>query len=245
MNTAGGVFGRVLASVPRIGSSPTRSPSLELQPQRAQYPRWASSTWPTFIRLGTPNGLRMMSTGVPSVRYGMSSIGRILEMTPLLPWRPASLSPTEILRFCATYTRTSWLTPGGSSSPSSRLNTLTSMTLPDSPWGTLRLVSRTSRAFSPKIARSRRSSGVSSVSPLGVTLPTRTSPGPTSAPMRMIPRSSRSARMSSLRFGMSRLISSGPSLVSRASTSCSWMWIDVRTSSFTSRSDRMIASSKL
>src|SRR5664280_732194 len=39
------------------------------------------------------------------------------------------------------------------------------MTLPDSPCGTLRLVSRTSRAFSPKIARSSRSSGVSSVSP--------------------------------------------------------------------------------
>src|SRR6187200_2701155 len=57
------------------------------------------------------------------------------------------------------------------------------MTLPCSPCGTLRLVSRTSRAFSPKIARSRRSSGVSSVSPFGVTLPTSTSPGPTSAPM--------------------------------------------------------------
>ena len=27
----------------------------------------------------------------------MSSIGRILEMTPLLPWRPASLSPTRDL----------------------------------------------------------------------------------------------------------------------------------------------------
>ena len=35
---------------------------------------------------------------------------------------------------------------------------------------------------------------------------------------------------------MSRVISSGPSLVSRASTSCSWMWIDVSTSSFTRRS---------
>ena len=166
-------------------------------------------------------------------------------MTPLLPWRPASLSPTEILRFWATYTRTSWLTPGGSSSPSSRLNTLTSMTLPFSPWGTFSEVSRTSRAFSPKIARSRRSSGVSSVSPFGVTLPTSTSPGPTSAPTRMMPRSSRSASMSSDRFGMSRLISSGPSLVSRASTSCSWMWIDVSTSSRTRRSDRMMASSKL
>ena len=33
-------------------------------------------------------------------------------MTPLLPWRPASLSPSEILRFWATYTRTSCSTPG-------------------------------------------------------------------------------------------------------------------------------------
>ena len=115
----------------------------------------------------------MMSTGVPSSRNGMSSSGRIVEMTPLLPWRPASLSPSEIFRFCATYTRTSWFTPGGSSSPSSRLNTRTPITLPDSPCGTLSEVSRTSRAFSPKIARSSRSSGVSSVSPFGVTLPTR------------------------------------------------------------------------
>src|ERR1043165_7737237 len=87
------------------------------------------------------------------------------------------------------------------------------MTLPDSPCGTLSEVSRTSRAFSPKIARSSRSSGVSSVSPLGVTLPTRMSPGTTSAPIRMMPRSSRSASISSLTFGMSRVISSGPSLV--------------------------------
>ncbi len=175
----------------------------------------------------------------------MSSTGRIFEITPLLPWRPASLSPSLILRFCATYTRTSWFTPGGSSSPSSRLNTRTSMTLPVSPCGTFSDVSRTSRAFSPKIARSRRSSGVSSVSPFGVTLPTSTSPSTTSAPMRMIPRSSRSFRMSSERFGMSRVISSAPSLVSRASISCSSMWIDVSTSSRTSRCERTIASSKL
>ena len=43
----------------------------------------------------------------------------------------------------------------------------------------------------------------------------------------MIPRSSRSFRISSDRLGMSRVISSAPSLVSRASTSCSSMWIDV------------------
>ena len=58
-------------------------------------------------------------------------------MTPLLPWRPASLSPTEIFRFWPTYTRTSWFTPGGSSWPSSRVKTLTSMTLPSSPCGHL------------------------------------------------------------------------------------------------------------
>ena len=145
-----------------------------------------------FMRLGTPSGLRMQSTGRPSSRYGMSSSGTIFEITPLLPWRPASLSPSAILRFVATYTRTSSLTPGDRSSPASRANVLTSMTLPPSPCGTLSEVSRTSRAFSLKIARISFSSAVSSVSPLGVTLPTSRSPELTSAPMRTMPRSSRS-----------------------------------------------------
>ena len=79
------------------------------------------------------------------------------------------------------------LTPGPSSSPSSRVKTFTSTMMPLSPWGTFREVSRTSRAFSPKMARSRRSSAVRSVSPLGVTLPTRMSPARTSAPTRMMP----------------------------------------------------------
>ena len=57
------------------------------------------------------------------------------------------------------------------------------MTVPDSPWGTLRDVSRTSRAFSPKMARSSFSSGVIGLSPFGVILPTRMSPAFTSAPM--------------------------------------------------------------
>ncbi len=148
-------------------------PEKGAQPWAAAHPRCVSRTCPRFIREGTPSGDRMMSTGVPSSRKGMSSSGRILEITPLLPWRPASLSPSEILRCWATYTRTSSLTPGCKSKPSARLNTLTSITLPLSPWGTLSEVSRTSRAFSPKMARSSRSSGVSSVSPLGVTLPTR------------------------------------------------------------------------
>ena len=119
------------------------------------------------------------------------------------------------------------------------------MTLPPSPCGTFREVSRTSRAFSLKMARISFSSAVSSVSPLGVTLPTRRSPEPTSAPMRTTPRSSRSLSDSSERLGMSRVISSSPSFVERASISYSWMWIEESTSSLTSRSEMTIASSKL
>ena len=107
------------------------------QPCAAAHPRWVSRIWPTFMRHGTPSGLRMTSTGVPSSRNGMSCSSTIFEMTPLLPWRPASLSPSEILRFFATKTRTSSLTPGGRSSPSSRENVLTSMTTPPSPCGHL------------------------------------------------------------------------------------------------------------
>ena len=198
-----------------------------------------------FIRLGTPSGLRITSTGVPSARNGMSSEGTILEITPLLPWRPASLSPSAILRLVATKTRTRLLTPGARSSPASRSKVTTSMTTPPSPWGTLSEVSRTSRAFSLKIARISFSSAVSSVSPFGVTLPTSRSPETTSAPMRTMPRSSRLRRLSSERFGMSRVISSSPSLVVRASISYSSMWIEVSSSSSNSREDRMIASSKL
>ena len=69
------------------------------------------------MRDGTPSGFSTISTGVPSGRYGMSSSGRMRAMTPLLPWRPAILSPTDSLRFIATYTLTSLMTPGGSSSP--------------------------------------------------------------------------------------------------------------------------------
>ena len=43
-----------------------------------------------------------MSTGVPSAMYGMSSTGTIFEITPLLPWRPAILSPGCRRRFTAT-----------------------------------------------------------------------------------------------------------------------------------------------
>src|SRR3990167_1960738 len=210
----------------------------------------------------------------------MSSTGTILETTPLLPWRPAILSPGCRRRLTAKYTLTILSTPAGSSSPCvsflrfsskarsklwrvcsseflmlsnwvatsssagrmsnqwnfstaarwalsifvplanfcgpplatrpfssfsirskasastmrswsfrsrrkrlssssmicwarlsrwmpSRVNTCTSITVPDEPWSTRSEVSFTSEAFSPKMARSSFSSGVSVVSPLG------------------------------------------------------------------------------
>ncbi len=95
---------------------------------------------------------------------------------------------------------------------SRRLKTLTSMTTPSVPGGTVKEASLTSAAFSPKIARKRRSSGANSVSDFGVILPTRISPGFTSAPMRMIPSSPRLISASSETFGISRVISSLPKL---------------------------------
>jgi hypothetical protein len=71
-------------------------------PRAAAHPRCVSRIWPMFMRDGTPSGFRTTSTGVPSSRNGMSDSGTIFEMTPLLPWRPASLSPSAILRFLAT-----------------------------------------------------------------------------------------------------------------------------------------------
>ena len=76
------------AEVATAGTSDFHAPSgasWTSQPCLATHPRWVSSTWPTFIRPGTPSGLRITSTAVPSSRNGMSSTGRIFEMTPLLP----------------------------------------------------------------------------------------------------------------------------------------------------------------
>ena len=60
--------------------------------------------------------------------------------------------------------------------------TLTSITVPSIPEGTLSDVSFTSDAFSPNIALNSFSSGDNCVSPLGVTLPTNISLGFISAP---------------------------------------------------------------
>ena len=173
----------------------------------------------------------------------MSAAGIIFEITPLLPWRPASLSPTTTFRIWATLTNILERAPCSSSSPLSRERILTSITVPFSPCGIRREVSLTSLAFSPKIARSSLSSAVSSVSPLGAILPTKISFGPTSAPTTTIPFSSRFAKSSSETLGISRVVSSGPSLVSTTDVSYSSMCIEVKTSSLNSLSDITIESS--
>ena len=54
---------------------------------------------PHFMRLGTPSGLRQTSTGVPSgrERHVLLRNEGCAPMMPLLPCRPAILSPTEDL----------------------------------------------------------------------------------------------------------------------------------------------------
>ena len=59
----------------------------------------------------------------------------------------------------------------------SRVNICTSITVPIVPLGTRKELSFTSEALSPKMARNNFSSGVNCVSPFGVTLPTKISPG--------------------------------------------------------------------
>ena len=86
------------------------------------------------------------------------------------------------LRACSTAMASTSTARASLGSPS-RVKICTSITVPSIPEGTRSEVSFTSDAFSPKIARSSFSSGVSWVSPFGVTLPTRMSFGRTSAPM--------------------------------------------------------------
>ena len=72
-----------------------------------------------------------------------------------------------------------------------RVNTCTSITTPSSPGFTRKDESLTSDAFSPKMARNNFSSGDNWLSPFGVILPTKISPGFTSAPTYAIPDSSK------------------------------------------------------
>ena len=125
----------------------------------------------------------------------------------------------------------------------SRVKIWTSTTVPVSPFGKRNEESLTSDAFSPKIALNNFSSGVSWVSPLGVTLPTKISPPTTSAPTYTIPASSNLDKAASPTLGISAVISSGPSLVSRAIHDISSIWIVVKRSFAATRSDTRIESS--
>ena len=125
------------------------------------------------------------------------------------------------------------------------MNNFLSITTPLKDGEAFKEASFTSPALSPKIARSSFSSGEGSLSPFGVILPMRMSPGWISAPTRMIPFSSRSFVASSLTLGISAVNSSVPSFVSRTSNEYSSMCREVKMSSRTTRSEITIASSKL
>ena len=157
-------------------------------------------------------------------------------ITPLLPWRPAILSPSAIFRFWAMLTRTSWLTPAGSSSPVVAaelldVDHLAVLAVRHAQRGVLHLA----RLLAEDRAQQALLGGQ-----LGLALRRDLADQDVArrdlGADRMIPFSSRLRRLSSPTFGMSRVISSGPSLVSRASISCFSMWIEVNMSSRTSRS---------
>ena len=159
-----------------------------------------------------------LAASLPTIssRTLLSALFRMMRISSSWSLRSRSISASSSVR-----ARSSFSTPR-------REKTWAPITVPATPGGTRSEVSRTSPAFSPKIARSRRSSGESWVSPFGVILPTRMSSCFTSAPMRTMPASSRSFRASSPTFGMSRVMSSLPSFVSRATHSNSSMWIEVK-----------------
>ncbi len=125
------------------------------------------------------------------------------------------------------------------------LNNFLSITTPLKEGEAFSDASFTSPALSPNIALKSFSSGVGSDSPLGVILPIRISPGFTSAPILIIPFSSRSFVASSETFGISLVSSSVPNFVSRTSKEYSSICIDVKISSRTTFSEITIASSKL
>ena len=177
--------------------------------------RSARYDWVILLPFFRPFG--PLSASLPTSAFSRrlkiaSSTMRSWSSKSFLTWRSCSFS-IEMAR--------------SSFSMPSRVNTCTSITVPSMPEGTRSEVSFTSEAFSPKMARSNFSSGVSWVSPFGVTLPTRMSPAATSAPMYTMPDWSSLPRLCSPTLGISAVISSEPSLVSRATQVSSSMWIVV------------------
>ena len=125
------------------------------------------------------------------------------------------------------------------------VNNLLSTTTPLRDGGAFNEASLTSPALSPNIALNNLSSGVGSLSPLGVILPIKISPSLTFAPTLTIPFSSKSFIASSLTLGISAVNSSSPLLVSLTSNLYSTICREVKISSLTTFSEITIASSKL
>jgi hypothetical protein len=120
-----------------------------------------------FIREGTPRGFKTISTGVPSGRKGISSSGRIFGNNPLIPVATGHFVAFGDFSLLGNIHPHDLVDAGRKLIAVLPGKNFTSTIFPASPWGTRKGVSLTSRAFSPKMALSRRSSAVSSVSPLG------------------------------------------------------------------------------
>ena len=154
----------------------------------------------------------------------------------MLPWRPASLVADRDLALLGYPDLHPLVDAAGRSSPFSREKTLTLITLPHSPCGTRSEVSLTSRAFSPKMARSSFSSAEEFRLALGGNLAHQDIVRPDLGADADDAVFVQFAQAFLADVGISRVISSGPSLVSRASTSCFSMWMEVNLSSSTRRS---------
>ena len=197
-----------------------------------------------FIREITPSGLSTISTGLPSSVNGISSSATTIEIIPLFPCFPASLSPTSIFLVLATYTLIFFLTPAIKLSHFLASKITTSITFPSLlPDGTYNEVSFTFFDLSPNIAWISFSSGVSSPSDFGVIFPITISHHFTIDPILMTPSSSKFLSLFMETPGISFVVSSGPSFVSATSISYSSIWIDDNSSSFTSLWEITIASS--
>ncbi|MEI7919099.1 MAG: hypothetical protein WCH65_02570 [bacterium] len=83
-----------------------------------------------FIREITQSGFRQTSTGLPSSVNGISSSGTTIEIIPLFPCFPASLSQISIFLVLAMYTLIFFLTPAIRLSPFFASRITTSITFP-------------------------------------------------------------------------------------------------------------------
>gem|GEM_PF-775904 len=197
-----------------------------------------------FIREITHNGFRHISIGLPSSVNGISSSGTTIEIIPLFPCFPASLSPISIFLVLAMYTLIFFLTHAIKLSPFFASRITTSITFPSLlPEDTYKDVSFTFFDLSPNIACINFSSGVSSHSDFGVIFPITISHHFTIEPILIIPSSSRFFNLIIEIPGISFVVSSGPSFVSATSISYSSIFIDDNSSSFTNLCEITIASS--